>query len=357
MFPLSITSLLHVQAAVKVWSALAGSRLGSFSSASRRQHQRLQSILQQEAAFLAAAFRLRVDEDDEEGDHDKGDGSSSSSSSSKTKQRLARQLRGMGRRAALARSRAEALVARLFLRQAAVAEALRLLGDGDEEEDSVLSSEQAGLLVVRLQGLLGDADIEEEEDPAQQLLLRAVGVDVARERAALQSAMASLLDPCDAAAPDEDEEEEDGMNPASPCRWTHSAVIEAGRECCREEEEEAYNDGTEREYATSGPMETGGASQGHRCRRGEPDDPDPVLEVFEAVAADGPWVQQHQRQRQRRADAGAGPADHDDDGVSSSGGDNVDHGALLGELGRVLKGRRWQRVRVRDRAGVARWAG
>lgn len=329
--------LLQVQAAAQAWAVLASRALGTAAAAAggkRRDVEEVVAALEAERAFVSAAFQLLPSSTvEDEGDAAvaaaTGGGGEGQADSPVT--RVRRQLRAMGRRAAVGRAQAESLLARLFLRQCAVADALQRLegGGGGEEEEEGLEAVVAGLVMAH--------DEEEEGDTALDALLRAVGVNSLAEAAALEAALCGRGDG--------DDEEEEGWAPPSS-----SSLLE-------EEEEECSSGGRMEEirvlppssqpseplaavvYDTGGSV--GGDIEGSPTTSVEGED---VLEVFEgtaAVAVAGADSPGRRRWRSWRPPEEEKEEEREEEEEQLCG---LEQGALLlGELGRVLKGRERQR--------------
>jgi hypothetical protein len=342
----AVVGLLQVQAAAQAWAVLAGRVLGG-RGALDADRAAVAAALEAERAFVSEAFQLPIDggDDDDDDDDEQLPPQSSSSSHHHNHQgqqqelppspplsrstRVRRQLRAMGRRAALGRARAESLLARLFLQQCAVTEALRRLdAPVDGEEEGGVDGIVAGLLVV------GGAVVEEEEDLALEGLLRALGVDMREEAAALKAALRGGLEE------EETEEGEERWGALLPSLLDVGSEVEDGG---LEVHEPLAAESAAVVFDSSG----GGGDSGSPTTSLEAVEDDDVLEVFEgtAVAAATAVVagrrrrgleleQQEQQQQQQQQQQGA---------------------LLLGELGRVLEGRERQRqgaVVVKVRVGM-----
>lgn len=327
---------------MQAWAAVAGGVLGG-AEGRWGDVEAAVAGLEAERAFVAEAFRLPeatvvsdgCDGDvadvqepptDEQQERSHGHGGIT---------RVRRQLQAMGRSAALGRVRAESLLARLFLRQCAVAEALRRLGGDDDDDDP------AGGLEGVVGGLLEED--EGEEDPVLASLLRAVGVDVRGEAATLREA-AGLVDCGDWAV---------GFDDGGGGGWAGPEVLlVAGGG-----QEEAESSSAEHELPSASAAAAvwcnGGDGPGARQSKSpttsveeEEEEDEEVVEVFEGTAAEGgspgrrrrlPGGRQEQQERQQGA-------------------------LLLGELGRVLEGRARRRqergqgvvMKVRDQVEESR---
>lgn len=290
--------LLQVQAAAQAWAVLAGGALGGGGAGGG---ERVVAALEAERVFLAEAFRVvpgaAGGEDDQQEQEQE-----------RRRERVRRQLRAMGRRAAVGRARAESLLGRLFLRQCAVAEALRRLEEC-ERDGGGEDAWRKGL--------------GEEEEAAEELL-RAVGVDMRGEAAALAATWREGNDDGG------DERSVEGRE-EGPGRLSLSIIgDEHHEEECRGRVEEGPAGGAvvfdssgdgEREEGRGGSPTTSGESQ---------EEEEDVLEVFEGTA-DSPGRGKSGVPRRQQGDDGGGLGPEHE---------RLDQGTmLLGELSRVLQGR------------------
>lgn len=310
--------LLQVQAAAQTWTVLAG---GALREEAGWNEAAVVGALEAEQAFLAEAFGLEPDaaaagEDGDEREISNGDQRQPiQEEQERRRERVRRRLRAMGRRAAVGRASAESLLGRLFLRQCAVAEALRRLeGDGDSEW-------LERLVEGRMVG-------GEPEDDAEEALLRAMGVDVRGEAAALAAAWREKDDdgegeqrlgrgerfdrPSASVVGDEDEEEEEECGGTSEGVGGEQGQAAVVFDSCGGDREECPDRGG------SGSPTTSVESQQQE---------EDVLEVFEGTAKSPGWEEQQA--------AGDGRRQQQEEQHQQ-----LQQGSLLfGELSRVLQGR------------------
>ncbi len=318
-------NLLHVQMALQAWAVLVGEALprllrrvveeeGKEKEEKETAYKSLRQVLREEGACLVEAFGLRREKEEDETT------TSSSSSSFHSLQSpphrpLKARLQAMGRRLALGRAQLESRLARLFLQQCALVDVLRRMEEEEEEEEGVLC-----LGLERLQAGWEEACREEEE-----ALRTSVELGANAELADVQAMLAGLV-----GGTRKEEEEEEVV---ATGEREAEIVVEGGGGGTDEKQHPVQRRDDRGEYETGGPV-AAAAALGK-----EKEEEEVVLEVFEGTSTPLHKAQEHlllhahQQQQHRQHQRAA-----------------AKHGALMGELGRVLTGRRQRggpaRVRV-----------